>query len=89
LIPPSDLQKVMRQTRAILLAGGPDNASAQNRLAKEATAFMADRDRAAHLAEQLAVAISFHHMLAGMNSGPIGPCKEAMSVLEEMEVASG
>jgi hypothetical protein len=78
----------MRQTRAILLTGGPDNATAQNRLAKEATAFIQDRGRAALLAEQLAVTISFHHMLAAMNNETVGPCQEAMSILDEIEAAS-
>ena len=44
--------------RAVLLAGGPNNATAQNRLAREATAFIEDKARAEHLAEQLAVAIA-------------------------------
>jgi hypothetical protein len=78
----------MRQTRAILLTGGPDNATAQNRFAKEATAFIQDRGRAALLAEQLAVTISFHHMLAAMNNETVGPCQEAMSILDEIEAAS-
>lgn len=72
----------------MLLVGGPVDATAQNRLAKEATAFIKDRERAARLAEQLAVAISFHHMLAAMNSEPIGPCREAMSILDEIEIVS-
>ena len=79
----------MRQTRAMLLVGGPMDATAQNRLAKEATAFIKDRDRATRLAEQLAVAISFHHMLAEMNREPVGPCREAMSILDEIEIVSG
>ena len=82
------LQRLMIETRAILLAGGPDSATEQNRLAKKATAFVKDRDRAAHLAEQLAVAISFHHMLAGMNTEPIGPCQPALDMLAEIEAAS-
>ena len=89
MVQPADLQKVMRLTRATLLAGGPDNATAQNRLASEATAHIKDRQQAALLAEQLAVTISFHHMLAGMNTEPIGPCQEAMRILDEIEAASG
>ena len=78
----------MIETRAILLAGGPDNAMAQNRLAKEATAFIKDRQRAALLADQLAVTISFHHMLATLNNETVGPCREALSILDEIEAAS-
>jgi hypothetical protein len=55
MIQSSDLQAMMVEKRAILLAGGPNNAMAHNRLAKEATAFIKDRQRAALLAEQLAV----------------------------------
>ncbi|WP_442580687.1 hypothetical protein ACSBOB_01415 [Mesorhizobium sp. ASY16-5R] len=78
----------MRQTRAMLLVGGPIDATTQNRLAKEATAFIKNRERAARLAEQLAVAISFHHMLAGMNREPVGPCREGLSILDEIEIVS-
>ena len=78
----------MIETRAILLAGGPDNATAQNRLAWEATAFITDRGRATVLAEQLAVTISFHHMRAEMNNETVGPCLEAMSILDDIEAAS-
>ena len=73
----------------MLLVGGPVEATAQNRLAKEATAFIKDRERAARLAEQFAVAISFHPMLAAMNSEAVGPCREAMSILDEIEIVSG
>ena len=88
MIQPADFQKVMRQTRPMLLVGGPDNATAQNCLARRATAFIKDRGRAAVLAEQLAVTISFHHMLASMNNETVGPCREAMSILDEIEAAS-
>ena len=84
----NDFERLMIETRAILLAGGPDNATAQNRLAKEATAFIKDRSRAAVLAEQLAVTISFHHMLAEMNNETVGPCREALVILDEIEAVS-
>lgn len=84
----NDLAATMRKTRSMLDAGGPDNATAQNRLAKEATAFVQDRGQAALLAERLAVTISYHHLLAGMNNETVGPCQEALSILDEIEVAS-
>ena len=85
----NDLQGLLIETRAILLAGGPAGATAQNRLAKQATAYIKDRGRASVLAEQLAVTISFHHMLAAMNNEPVGRCQPALDILAEIEAASG
>ncbi|MDQ6436616.1 hypothetical protein RB623_21410 [Mesorhizobium sp. LHD-90] len=48
-----------------------------------------NRQRAALLADQLAVAISFHRMLAEMNNETVGPCREALSILDEIEIVSG
>ncbi|MEQ1956801.1 hypothetical protein [Mesorhizobium sp. CN2-181] len=89
MVQSDDLRQVMRQARALLLVGGPIDATSQNKLARKATAFIKDRNRAARLAEQLAVAISFHHMLAEMNREPVGPCREALSILDEIEIVSG
>ncbi|MEQ1955954.1 hypothetical protein [Mesorhizobium sp. CN2-181] len=88
MVDKTDLRRLMIETRAILLAGGPDNATAQNRLSKDATAFIEDRARATQLAEDLAVTISFHHMLAAMNNETVGPCREALSILDEIEIVS-
>lgn len=44
--------------------------------------------QAAVLAEQLALTISFHHLLAGLNDEVPGPCHEGLVVLAEIEAAS-
>jgi len=74
--------------RQILLVGGPSDAAWQNQLARLATAKVKDRRRAVVLAEQLAITIGFHHMLAGMNAEVPGPCDDAITILAEIEAAS-
>ena len=75
--------------RALLDGGGPSDAAGQSMLAEQATAFIPDKQRAAILAGHLALTISFHHLLAGMNGEPVGTCQEAMRILDEIEAASG
>jgi hypothetical protein len=86
---PSDLQKVMSGMRAILRACGPASATAQNELATQATVFVKDKHRSVRLAEQLAVAIGFHHTLAEMNKNAVGPCREALSIVGEIQADRG
>lgn len=78
----------MVETRTILLVGGPDNATAQNRLDNEATAFIEDKQRAALLTQQLVITISFRRLLAVMNNEIVGPCQDALSILNEIEATS-
>jgi hypothetical protein len=73
--------------RALLDGGGPSDASGQSMLAQQATAFIRDKQRAAILAGHLALTISFHHLLAGMNGEAPGPCCEALSIVDEIEAA--
>ena len=74
--------------RILLLGGGPADTASQNVVASRATANIRDREMAARLAEQLVITLSFHHLFAGMIGATVGPCKEALSILAEIEAAS-
>jgi hypothetical protein len=78
----------LSHVRVVLNAGGPADATGQNRLVRIATAHVRHKGRAAVLAEQLALTISFHHLLAGLNDEVPGPCHEGLVVLAEIEAAS-